>query len=209
MDVLEIGTITLFTNVNDNQKYFFDEALNDEVSRALVNWVKKELENRLPKNDIVIIEYKTEVGCVITSVLIGIFLKTAAASATATAVGTGLTIAGVGGATYKVITDYDKIKKNLKSIGEDAKNLWIRIFHRKKTTETKEDAPSEQKVEVYEEMPDDLKKYYSTGQDVVIVSEKEILTHHKVCILRDDIKEEITKESYTKEVRKIDTKKLK
>lgn len=209
MDVLEIGTITLFTNVNDNQKYLFDEALNDEVSKALVNWVKKELENRFPKNDIIIIEYKTEVGCIITPILIGILLKTTAATATATAVGTGLTIAGVGGATYKVITDYDKIKKNIKSIGEDAKNLWIRVFHRKKKTERKEDVPSEQKVEVYDEMPDDLKKYYSAGQDVVIVSEKEILTNHKVCIIRDDIKEEITKETYTKEVRKIDTKKQK
>ena len=209
MDVLEIGTITLFTNVNDKQKYLFDESLNEEVSKALVNWVKRELENRFPKNDIIIIEYKTEVGCIITPILIGILLKTTAATATATAVGTGLTIAGVGGATYKVITDYDKIKKNIKSIGEDAKNLWIRVFHRKKKTKKKEDNSIEHKVEVYDRIPDDLKMYYSAGQDVVIVSEKETLTTHKVCIMRDDIKEEIIKETYVKEVRKIDTKKLK
>jgi len=98
MDVLEIGTITLFTNVNDKQKYLFDETLNEEVSKALVNWVKRELENRFPKNNIIIVEYKTEVGCIITPILIGILLKTTAA--TATTVGAGLTIAGVGGATY-------------------------------------------------------------------------------------------------------------
>jgi len=57
-------------------------------------------------------------------------------------------------------------------------------------------------------MPDDLKKYYSTGQDIVIISETETLTNHKVCIMRDDIKEEIITETYIKEVRKINTKKL-
>jgi hypothetical protein len=209
MEILPIGSFTVFTNVNNRQQNLFDTELNQKVSEALVNWIKGELERKFPKGEVIIFEYETIPGCIITPILIGIIIKTAATASTAAAVGTGLTIAGVGGATYKVITEYDKIKKNLRSITDDVKNLWIRIFHKKKWKAKQDEKEIEREVEIYKDIPDELKKHYTSGKDVVIISEKETLTCHKVCIMRDDIKEEISKETIEKEVRTIDTRKNK
>jgi hypothetical protein len=203
MEVLPIGSITIFTNISDRQQSLFDTNLNQKVSDTIVNWIKNDFENKFPEATVIILSYETKIGCIITPILIGIIVKTAATAGAGAAVGTGLTIAAVGGAGYKFITDYDKVKKNLSAITNDIKNLWLKITHRKKKQDSK---AAEREIEIYKDMPDELKKYYTSGKDVVIISEKETKTYHKVCVMREDIKEEITKETVEKEVRTINLK---
>ena len=120
MEVLPIGSITIFTNISERQQYLFDADLNQKISDALANRVKIDVEKKF-QDSVVIISYETRIGCIITPILIGIVVKTAAAAGTGASVGTGLTLIGAGGVTYKFVTGYDKIKKNMKTITDDLK----------------------------------------------------------------------------------------
>lgn len=79
----------------------------------------------------------------------------------------------------------------------------MKITHRKSASEGN---TLKQEIEIYKEIPDEMKKYYTSGRDTVVISEKETRTYHKVCVMRDDIKEEITKETIEKEIRSISIK---
>jgi hypothetical protein len=111
MEVLPIGSITVFTNVSERQKPLFDANAYEEVSEALAHWVERDLEEKDLNNSIIVMEFETRIGCVITPILLGIVIAKAAAASGAATVGTAITIAGVSGAGYKFITDYDKLKK--------------------------------------------------------------------------------------------------
>lgn len=202
MEILPIGSITVFTNVSDRQKYLFDAELNYKVSDALVNWIRNDFESQFSETKFVIIDYETKVGCIITPILIGIVVETIATAGSGALLGTGLTVAGTGAATYKVITDYDKIKKNFGTIANDIKSLWLKITHKKMKEGQK---AIEREIEIYKDIPDEFKKYYTSGKDVTIISEKETRTYHKVCVMREDVKEEVTKETIEKEIRTINS----
>lgn len=208
MEVLAIGTLTVFTNVSNQQQYLFDASLNEQVSAAIVDWVKEDTANKFPDAEVVVISYETKTGCIITPVLFGAAIAKVAAASAGTAAATGVTLVGTGSAVYKLVTDYDKIKKNLKAIANDIKGLWLKITHRKapqykgmpSNGNGKETASN---IDVFAGDFNELERLIKADKNTIIVSEKETITYHKVCLMRGDIKEEIQKEITEKEVKTI------
>lgn len=204
MEVIPIGSITICTNVNEEQKFLFTSSLNEKVSGELVKWLEAELKRTISEYKIEVISYETKTGCIITPIILGVAIVNTVAS---TGIGAGITAAAVGSGIYKFITDYDKIEKNLKTINEKIKNLWVKVIHPNKIVKGKDiNLPTEEEVQVYDNMPEDLKKLYSSGQYKTIISEKEIITNHKITLMRDDTIEEINKEIIEKEKRVIKSK---
>lgn len=218
MDVLPIGSITLFTNVHPRQQYLFDAALNEQVSKTLVALVQDELVKFFPDASVVVIGYETKTGCIITPILLGVVLAkttvvaggTAVAASTAAAAGAGV---GLGAGAYKLLTDYDKIKKNIKEMVKDLNTVWLKIkrWRRKPQTEKAHtiehtDADLETAIEVYRETPDELKKYAGGSANGYIVYSgwETTTTYNKVCPMRDDIQKEIKEPISEKDIQKIE-----
>ena len=186
MEVMQLGSFSVFINIAQQELCLLTDSLEREITKKVTDKISKVLSTTFKDHKILITNIEVKRGCLIIIISVGAVIKVIVAS-------------GVIGGAYKVITDYDKIKKNLKLISDDIKGWFMKIKHKKKGNEA---IPSEYEIELYDRTPDKLKKLHSSGQEIVILSEKEITTEHKISIMGENFLEEL-KETKKEKITKI------
>ena len=141
------------------------------MSQALV----RHFEQRLAEkgiSGIQIEKVETRIGCIVTIVSFA-------------------TVVTVVGAVYKFLVDYDSLKKGISAVVNDFKHAWVAIARKKRETAGLKAehtvrrippappglVPPTEEVQVYLDVPDEMKKLWAAGMTVVIISQREISLH--------------------------------
>lgn len=167
-DMLEIGSFSIFTNVSDGQKPRISYEVATLVSAALKSYFDEKFENEpdVPYR-VRIDKVATSLGCVITVMT--------------------LSVGAAGAALYKLITDYDKVKSNIRQVVKDAKWLWVKITRKKNDLK---DAPAGGAVAVTVTISGPPAKDGAPEKAFGIsLSGNELTTWHRTALMRDDISE--------------------
>lgn len=165
MNYIPIGSISIFINVSNNQNDIIDDKLINDIERIF----EVDIQNQLSKYKFgfdFYVKAESKRGCIIETISVGIIL-------------TGV---------YKFIKDYDKVRNNLKLIGDDLKNVYLRIKGKKNAKS------SVFKADDIEVIRDVSKVEAKTPVLFEKKTKKEsiIISTHKITIMREDIKEKIS-----------------
>ncbi|HTN17795.1 MAG TPA: hypothetical protein VL092_08955 [Chitinophagaceae bacterium] len=187
---LFLGTFTVFVNISAEQQMFINEdKIIDRVSKLIAYRINKLFLNRFPGSSIAVINYKGSRGCILVVISLEAIIQ-------------GITAAGLAGATYKFIKDYDKIKKGLKEIINDVNNWSLKIKTRIFTVKPANINATESEIEI---IADSEKPFAESS--TIFLSEEETITIHKLTIMRDDFVEEIETIKSEKNIRRTRPKK--
>lgn len=164
LDILPIGSFSIFVNTNSLWDEFPDQATQQSIATAIVTELQKRLGETEYGESIVITDIRVTVGCIIITISLGT-----------------LTAGGVVAAAYNVVKDFDKLEANVPKIINGFKNIWIKITRSKSSPQTKPE------VEILNELPAEALESI-TGQLVVpdVHPEKETKLA-KIAVMRDEI----------------------
>ena len=130
MEILPIGSISLFVNVDDNQNRFLTDKILSGISTIFKKEIKELIKRRNLEHELYLSSIQRR-GCIIETISFAIVL----------------------GATYKFLKDYDKIRNNLILIFDDLKNTYLKIS-RKTTNESNTNKVLEDEIELIKNLPD-------------------------------------------------------
>jgi hypothetical protein len=170
MNIYPIGSISIFLNVSDQQNIFLDEELLEQISRK----IEIDFKEQIMKYEFDVqfhINTSWKRGCIIQTITIGVIL------------------AGI----YKFVIDYDKIRKNLKLITDDFKTAYLKII-RKNKNEEKKNLFSYEITIVRDSI--EILNFSAQSDNLIILTETELLSIHKLCLMRDDLVENISEEEF-------------
>ncbi|WP_214072377.1 hypothetical protein [Mucilaginibacter sp. dw_454] len=106
VEVIPIGSVTIYTGGSFLRERYADEGLQLQVSMFIAQLLERRITDVMGANRVVILKVNTHVGCIVTTLTLGM-------------IGTGI---------FAVTKDYEKLRANLPLILKDLKNgyLWIR-----------------------------------------------------------------------------------
>lgn len=96
-----------------------------------------------------------------------------------------LTVTGIAS-----LKDFKDFKESIIELISDISKLWAVIFHKKR--------PTDKEKKVLLELPKEIQELYKSGEKLLIKIDKETLTIHKIVVMREDLTEEFTTETITR-----------
>jgi hypothetical protein len=188
MTTYPMGTVTFVVS-----EYHADDFINDlqaeQIMINLVDYFTYQLSQMEKDNAVKVTGFKWTRGCITIIIPLGV-----------------VATAGGGLATFKLLKDYKDVREGVFKILEDLKNIsiWVKrkVFRKKiisipdnKGTENDKVKTDEQTFEVMFEktkeqlrgIPEEQRKYWSAGQDVIIADEKGDYCRYTLSLKREDI----------------------
>lgn len=171
MKIYPVGSISIIINVANEQNIIIDDILLRKIEFTFENYLKNQFE--LYDIDVDFsIEINWQRGCINETVTLFIILAD----------------------SYKFINDYDKIRNNLLLIFNDLKGLFLKIKGKKKLT-LESSSLSEKEIKIIRELPANHRKYYESGKGIIFFK-SEVVSIHKIAIMREDLKKEISEKDF-------------
>lgn len=167
LDIIPIGSFTIFVNTNTLWDEYPTEDLRLAVADTIIREFRKRL-NDIPDGDqIIITAVETRIGCLLIVISLGQLFA-------------GVTTIGAVTVGYNLIKDYDKLKQNIPIIIKDFKNIFLKFTIKKSDNKT---VPT---VELLPTLPSEFAGAES-GQITFKGAADEDVRISKIGVMRDDI----------------------